>query len=255
VIDELRGAFDLLATGDMFGTRRADTRYGSLVWTPELPLRHDSNYVLVDALPADVTADLLAKDAEEACAAAGVAHCCAFVRDAPTAERLAADFEARGWEVTWSVVMAHHRRPERPVNTSLATEVPWTTLRPVHEAFIRSYPWGTPDVARQLLDAQLAMPVETRYFAVLLEGEPVSWTNLYIEGGAAQVEAVGTLETHRNRGYASAVVMRAVEEARSAGADLVFLVALADDWPRELYRRLGFDVIGRYAKFLLREDP
>jgi len=30
------------------------------------------------------------------------------------------------------------------------------------------------------------------------------------------------------------VVLRAVEEARVAGCELVFLVALEDDWPREL---------------------
>ena len=53
----------------------------------------------------------------------------------------------------------------------------------------------------------------------------------------------------RNRGHASAVVLRAAGEARAAGADLVFLWCDANDWPKELYRRLGFDEIGRYVKF------
>jgi hypothetical protein len=46
-------------------------------------------------------------------------------------------------------------------------------------------------------------------------------------------------------------VLRAAAEARSSGADLVFLVADADDWPKELYGRLGFDTIGRLTKFFL----
>jgi ribosomal protein S18 acetylase RimI-like enzyme len=54
----------------------------------------------------------------------------------------------------------------------------------------------------------------------------------------------------RGRGYASAVVLRAVEEARADGAELVFLVADAEDWPKELYRRLGFDEIGANLKLL-----
>jgi len=41
---------------------------------------------------------------------------------------------------------------------------------------------------------------------------------------------VGTLEEHRGKGYASAVVLRAADEARRGGADLVFLVADAQDW-------------------------
>jgi ribosomal protein S18 acetylase RimI-like enzyme len=55
---------------------------------------------------------------------------------------------------------------------------------------------------------------------------------------------------HRGRGYASAVVLRSVGEARARGAELVFLVADAEDWPKELYRRLGFDEIGANIKLL-----
>jgi GNAT superfamily N-acetyltransferase len=254
VTDERKRAFAFLARGDMAGTHSEKTRFALLVRTPELPLRHDSNYVLVDALPAEVTANELAEDATSAAASAGLSYCHLFVRDEATGERLGPQFVALGWEVTWSVVMAHVRPPERPVDTSVATEVDWATLRPAREADILRYPWGSPAVAAQLLAARQLLPVKSRYFAVLVDGEPVSWTDLYLEGDTAQVEAVGTLEAHRSRGYASAVVMRAIEEARRAGAELVFLVALADDWPRGLYARLGFDVIGRYAKFLRRNE-
>jgi predicted GNAT family acetyltransferase len=103
----------------------------------------------------------------------------------------------------------------------------------------------------QLFEAKLhaAQGVRTQFFAVVAGGEAASWTDLYFDGRTAQVEDVATRPEHRGRGFASAVVLRGVEEARMAGCDLVFLVALEDDWPRELYRRLGFDDLGRFTKF------
>jgi hypothetical protein len=39
-------------------------------------------------------------------------------------------------------------------------------------------------------------------------------------------------------------VLHAIARARSQGDDLIFLLADAEDWPRELYAKLGFGVIG-----------
>ena len=48
----------------------------------------------------------------------------------------------------------------------------------------------------------------------------------------------------------AAVVLRAVEEALGTGHDFVFLVADAEDWPKELYVRLGFAPLGHTWTFL-----
>ena len=53
-------------------------------------------------------------------------------------------------------------------------------------------------------------------------------------------------------GLASRLVLEGVRRASAAGADLVFLVADADDWPQHLYRRLGFTDLGAYR--VLRAD-
>jgi len=45
------------------------------------------------------------------------------------------------------------------------------------------------------------------------------------------------------------VVLAAIAEGRRSGAEFVFLVADAHDWPKELYGKLGFDVVGHYTKF------
>ena len=44
-------------------------------------------------------------------------------------------------------------------------------------------------------------------------------------------------------------MLGAIAEARKAGAEFVFLVADANDWPKVLYGRLGFDEVGHYTKF------
>jgi ribosomal protein S18 acetylase RimI-like enzyme len=81
--------------------------------------------------------------------------------------------------------------------------------------------------------------------------EVVSYSDLYQDGADAQIEDVGTLPERRDRGYASAVVLAAIEAARRDGAEFVCLVADAKDWPKELYRRLGFDTVGHYTKFFV----
>jgi GNAT superfamily N-acetyltransferase len=72
----------------------------------------------------------------------------------------------------------------------------------------------------------------------------VARCDLYRIPPIAQVETVETEPEWRNRGYATAVVLDAVELAHESGCDLVFLFAAADDWPQHLYRRLGFTRVG-----------
>ncbi len=66
----------------------------------------------------------------------------------------------------------------------------------------------------------------------------------------AQVDEVGTVEARRRRGHASAAVLAATRHASAAGRGPVFLLTDANDWPQQLYRRLGFDEIGVVHEFL-----
>ena len=124
-------------------------------------------------------------------------------------------------------------------------------LRPARRRLLEGLPWATPEVVEQLFRAKtlIGERVTARFFGVELDGTVVSYADLYVDGADAQVEDVGTLPEHRGKGYATAVILRAIEQARAAGADFVFLVADAEDWPKELYRKLGFDDLGHYTKF------
>jgi GNAT superfamily N-acetyltransferase len=91
---------------------------------------------------------------------------------------------------------------------------------------------------------------DARFFVAEADGHPASVCELYVIDGVAQVEDVDTLEEFRGRGLASAVVLAAARAARRRGCDLVFLCADEEDWPKELYARLGFDPVGRFWSFL-----
>ena len=95
----------------------------------------------------------------------------------------------------------------------------------------------------------------TRFFAVELDGVIAAYCELYLHAGAAQVEDVNTLEAWRNRGAGRAVVLAAVAAARAAGADLVWLVADADDWPKGLYEKLGFEPLATSWQFTKVLEP
>ena len=240
---ELERAFDFIARGDMAGACRKPSSVGVAVFDDALRLRHDSNYLLVTASapePGDVAAEAARHDRPTI-----------LFRDPELGERLAPGFAANGWIVVRGLVMAHRREPERDADTRIVEEVDEAALRPARRAQVEGEPWATPQLVEQRLDAKLAIgrSVDTRFYAVRVDGRIVSYTDLYLDDHTAQVEDVATLPEFRGRGFASAVVLRAVEDARRAGCDFVFLVTDAADSPQHLYRRLGFDEIGRYVKF------
>jgi predicted GNAT family acetyltransferase len=100
----------------------------------------------------------------------------------------------------------------------------------------------------------LAERARARFFVVRDGNEIVAIAELYPLGDVAQVEAVYTLEAFRGRGFGRAVVLVAAKAARDAGADLVFLNADDEDWPKALYGKLGFDELGRFWSFVKSPD-
>jgi predicted N-acetyltransferase YhbS len=89
-----------------------------------------------------------------------------------------------------------------------------------------------------------------RRFAVLDDdGVAIAWARLWRRGSEAQVEDVVCLAEHRGHGYGRAVVAAATRAAVQDGAELVFIVADAEDWPRELYGRLGFAAVGELGVY------
>jgi ribosomal protein S18 acetylase RimI-like enzyme len=230
----------------MAGQRTEPTRFGIAVYDDRVPKRYDSNYLLVETVPRGTTAEELAADARTQ------GRPMIFFRDERSAEPLLPAFRRLGWHLDRHVFMVQRGAPSRDAPVDLVRELDADALRPARRALIESFPWARPEVLEQLHEAKrlIAARVNTRFLGIVVDGEVVAYADLYLEPPNAQIEDVGTLEAHRGRGYASAVVLHAAETARRAGADFVFLVADAYDWPQHWYQRLGFEPIGHYVKLI-----
>jgi ribosomal protein S18 acetylase RimI-like enzyme len=234
---------------DAFWQRRADqvvpTVGGCAVLTPTFPSAHDHNRVLV-AEPCD--ADALASATDEVLG--GLKHRLITVGSADLADALTPGLTAHGYERGDDLVMAftgtaHSRGAVEELDLAERSRV-------ATRAWKREQPDWDPDVCRQL--GERAATATRACDATFLgardtEGHVIARVDLYVHDGIAQVEEVMTDPAHQGRGLASLLVTEAVVRAQAAGARRVFLVADADDWPQELYRRLGFSDLGTTASF------
>ena len=231
--------------------------FGRALFNDTFPSVWDLNVLRVDE-PQGATVDALEAEAERLQGAAGQGHRRIAVGDDEAGARLEPGFRGLGWEVDRFVFMAWRGPSDRGADTAIVEEVDAAAQRPLRERVAAAEPWAdSEETVRMVLDSSLlvAEAAGARHFAVREEGEVVSATDLYSDGRTAQVEDVVTSPEHRGRGYASAAVLRAVEEALAGGHDLVFLIADDRDWPKELYAGLGFVRIGRKWTFLRRPAP
>lgn len=218
-----------------------------------LPRVWSRNYLVAEKHLAEASAELLALEADRILGGAGLRHRKIEVHDGAVGTRLEPGFHGLGWGVSCDLVMVARRDPDRPADTSLLEEVSFEELEPIWIDGIRSEPFGQDDeVVRQLVDNKRVVmeAIETRFFAARVDGALVSYCDLYSNGHTGQIEAVMTLEPYRNRGLGRATVSHALAASRATGNDLTFLLAHRDDWPQELYRKLGFDEVGFIYDFV-----
>lgn len=220
--------------------RIVPTTHGTAFLSPSIRHVYDHNYLSVEH--AGVAPAELAAEADEAMA--GYTHRRVIVEDGTPG--LADDFLALGYVRSTHLVLAHGRELDRRVDTSMVRAVDLDELLPARAIATLREPWGSERLAAELNEAKrhVAGAVPTRFFGAFLAGEAAGWCELRMDGGVAQIEDVEVLSEFRGRGLGRALVQHALEEGLAA-AKVVFLEALADDWPRELYGRLGFVAAGR----------
>ena len=198
----------------------------------------------------DATAEELAAEAERV--QAGLEHRRVIL---PVGRPdLVEGFRELGWEPDHFLFMAYRGGAE-PADTARTEEVRPGQIRRLREAIIREWQKDADDkTVSDILAADLLQieAVGSRVFGIVEDGVVVSSAQLYSHGGTAQVEEVATVPECRGRGYAKALVTRAVEEAVAENHEFIFLIADGEDWPKELYARLGFEELGSRFAFLKR---
>jgi spore maturation protein CgeE len=227
--------------------------YGVAYFYESLPRVWSRNYFVAERDLDEISAELLAAEADRLLGGAGLSHRKIEIYDEGTGASVEPGLRGLGWNVNCDLIMVARGAPDRGADTSPTEEVELEALEPVWAEGIASEPYGREeDVVRQLLENKRIVmgAVETRFFAARVEGQIASYCDLYSDGRTGQIESVMTVDAYRNRGLARAVVSRALEESRAAGNDLTFLMAHRDDWPQELYRKLGFEEVGRIYDFI-----
>jgi predicted GNAT family acetyltransferase len=228
------------------------SRFGTVLVHERLGRVHDLNFLRADS-PEEASAGELAAETERIQGLIGLRHRRVTVMDRAESKRLKPGFLDLGWRTTAYAVMASRRPTEREADLSAVREAEPEELRPLWAEGIRSAPFAEDEeVVEQLVAAKdvVAAAVTTHYYVAEAGGEIAAYCEFYSSDGIGQFEAVMTREPYRNRGFASALVLKSLEQSRADGNALTFLIALENDWPRKLYERLGFETVGLFDDFL-----
>lgn len=256
-LDDVEAVARIVAFQREFDRRQAttvvDVPVGLVVINRRYPASYDHNKLLLTA-PED-GADVVAA-AEHAQSEAGFAHRLVVVHGDCT-PTVTARFVAAGYKHDGLVVM-RYRGPPATDHGTAATVVGDAGPTELRDFDRREWRAELPDAPADHIE-QLAMRRTVRRlgadhveFLAVRDGDGtvVASGDLYVDprSGVAQLEDVKTDRSHRNRGYARAILADGARRARSLGAHILFLVA-ADDWPRHLYARVGYAEVGRGQTF------
>jgi GNAT superfamily N-acetyltransferase len=224
--------------------------YGMACFDERLPLVYFANLLWVTAGPGEVSGAQVMADADRLLAA--FEHRWVVVDREPLWRTLSEEFAAAGWGVQTHVFMTHRRAPDRIVPLDGVREVAHDDLRPAELRYMESQPWCTSaEPARQVLEhhVRIGGALGERCFAIY-DGDVVcAYAKLRARAGIAQVEDVVVLEEHRGAGLGRRITSAALVAGLQLRPELMFIVADDEDWPKELYAKLGFEPAGRTRMF------
>jgi GNAT superfamily N-acetyltransferase len=223
--------------------------WGNALFRLDMPRVHDQNLLRVERGFEELTAERLAAEADRLQRPAGLSHRKLLVADEEAGARLSEGFAELSWRRARHLTMLHGGvEPREPRHPVVVGDVP--TLS---DARRRELELDLGGIAAMQVVASLELAsrcVErARSFYVEVDGAPVSWCVLYEEDGIGQVEDVMTASRYRKRGFGRAVVEAATRASLDDGNRITFLVADDEDWPKEMYARVGFEPIGRRFEF------
>lgn len=173
------------------------------------------------------------------------------VEDQKTGWKLERSLRVEGWRMEREVVMVLQRPADREVDTRAVIEASEDQMVELMDRWHMEGPDTTPAAMAQLSEnaRRETRARGDRNFGIADGGALLAITKLRSDGVIAQVEDVFTAPEARERGYARVLVSHAVAQAQARGHELVFIVADDKDWPKHLYRRIGFEPVGHTWAF------
>lgn len=223
-----------------------EEEWGRAFLTPGLPHVWDASFIALEQT--GMSAVEVAALADRVLGGAGFIHRTVAVCDDVDGRRLLGEGLPSGWKAERNAYMAWTTDSGRRSEIEVAAVTP-AEIASLRRTLIKeSMSPGLPALERTVdelldLDSRYDAPAGDLWFAAPAD-DPAAACRLLIQGEVGQIEDVATLESARGRGLAQAVVLAALEHSRTAGHQLTFLTADADDWPLELYSKLGFRAVG-----------
>jgi ribosomal protein S18 acetylase RimI-like enzyme len=237
---------------DVSSSRLVASPLGTALIHDDFRERYDSNFLRVEGSDGTVEASEVAAECDRLFG--GFAHREVIVDDPRRGAAMARGFGELGWRIDRLVTMARRDRSDGRGDPDLAEELDLDdAIAFAAEVQRESFPGTAESVVSTLARFRrvLRERADARFFGARVGDELAASCELYVHEGAAQIEDVNTLERFRGRGLARAVVLFAAREATRAGADLIWLIADDNDWPKELYAKLGFVRVGTFWQFTL----
>ncbi len=233
-------------------TRVVSLPFGWAVLTEDLPRVYDANQLIVNA---PVTAATLLAATDDLLGGSGLAHRKIVMEETQPAADLTAALVGAGYEVDVMVTMAWRRPFDRSVPADDVDQLTFDRYAPFQTEASLEQPWCSDrQLANMLVELtrRVAAASDASFLVARVGPVPAAGAHLYRGDGVAQIEEVVTLLRHRGRGLARRVVQAAIQLALERDPHLVFLTAAEDDWPKDFYRRVGFDPVGRTFTFTRR---
>jgi ribosomal protein S18 acetylase RimI-like enzyme len=216
------------------------------LWTPSLERVWELNLLVARGGDARGDIERAAGECERLQAAAGLGHRKLRFADDTPADLVTSVVGERGWRVERDLVMVHGAGADRPGEPGRVEDLDPEALARSEDEFLRAEPYGRDDESRRQLVAQhdrwARFARTARRLGIVEDGRVVAWCRMYDDGALVELDAVGVVPAERGRGLGRALMEGAL--ALAPADRPVFLLADADDWPRELYEKLGFEVVG-----------
>lgn len=130
-------------------------------------------------------------------------------------------------------------------------------LRALLEAHLEDMVATSPPESRHALDVAGLQADDVRFFSASVRGRVVGCGALrLLEPGHGELKSMRTLESHRGRGLAAAMVGHLIAEARGQALGRLSLETGSQPFfapARRLYARHGFEACGPFGAYV--EDP